>query len=97
MRGWVYILASKRNGTLYVGVTSALRQRVQQHKDKADPDSFTARYGVTLLVYVEEHALVTAAIQRESNIKHWSRKWKLELIERANPEWRDLSEDTLLL
>jgi len=86
MRGWVYILANKRNGTLYVGVTSALRERVQQHKDKTDPDSFTARYGVTLLVYAEEHALVTAAIQRESNIKHWPRKWKLELIERVNPE-----------
>ena len=93
MKGWVYILASRRNGPLYVGVTSAIRQRMEQHKNKADPDSFTARYGVTLLVHAEEHALVTAAIQRKADIKHWPRKWKLELIERANPEWRDLSND----
>jgi putative endonuclease len=96
VRGWVYILASKRNGTLYVGVTSNLRSRIHQHKEELLP-GFTSRYGVKLLVYVEEYALVTQAIQRESNIKHWPRKWKLELIESVNPEWRDLSEDMHLI
>jgi putative endonuclease len=96
MRGWVYILASKRNGTLYVGATSALRDRVQQHRDELNR-GFSSRYGVKLLVYVEEYALIAQAIQRESNIKHWPRKWKLELIETINPEWRDLSGDLHLL
>ena len=96
MRGWVYILASGRNGTLYVGATSSLRDRVRQHKEGLT-QGFTSRYGVTLLVYVEEHEMIAQAIQRESNIKHWPRKWKLELIEQVNPEWRDLSEDLHLL
>jgi putative endonuclease len=96
LRGWTYILAGKRNGTLYVGATSNLRARIQQHRDELLP-GFTSRYAVKLLVYFEEHALVAQAIQREGNIKHWPRKWKLALIERVNPEWRDLGDELHLL
>jgi putative endonuclease len=96
MRGRLYILANKRNGTLYVGVTSSLRDRVQQHKEGLQP-GFTSRYGVKRLVYCEQHSSIAQAIQREANIKHLPRRWKLEPIEQANPEWRDLSEDTHLL
>lgn len=88
----VYLLASERNGTLYVGVTSDLSGRVWQHKDKAVP-GFTAKYGVDRLVYYETHPSAEAAIRREKQIKKWNRKWKLELIESHNPEWRDLYAD----
>ncbi len=85
----VYILASKRNGTLYTGVTSNLVQRVWQHKAGV-LEGFTKRYSVHRLVHAEFHATMHAAIEREKQIKHWRRRWKLELIERDNPEWHDL-------
>jgi len=85
----VYILASKRNGTLYIGVTSTLIQRVWQHKSD-EISGFTRRYGVKRLVWFEQHATMEAAIAREKQMKEWRRAWKLELIERANPEWDDL-------
>ena len=87
--GYVYILASRRNGTLYIGVTSNLVQRVRDHKE-GTLQGFTSRYGVTDLVYVETHPRISDAIRREKQLKTWRRAWKLELIERDNPEWRDL-------
>jgi putative endonuclease len=90
MRGYVYILASQRNGTLYVGVTSDLPGRWQQHKEGLT-GGFTSRYGVTMLVWYEEFPWVIDAIAREKQIKNWPRRWKLDLIEKTNPDWRDLS------
>ena len=90
----VYILASKRNGTLYTGVTTKLRQRIWEHKNDV-ADGFTKRYGVHTLVYCEFCADIRAAIAREKQIKKWNRAWKVELIEKDNPEWRDLYEDLL--
>jgi len=89
--GWVYILASKRNGTLYTGVTNDLLGRAQQHRDGVG-STFTRKYGVRLLVWYEGHDRIESAIQRETSIKRWQRKWKLELIEKDNPEWEDLFE-----
>jgi len=86
---WVYILASRPGGTLYVGVTNNLVRRVYEHREGLAP-GFTKKYGVKMLVYYEAHDTVLAAIQREKNIKHWSREWKIDLILSANPEWRDL-------
>ncbi len=88
----VYILASKKNGTLYVGVTSALAQRVWQHKNKLVA-GFTAKYQVDKLVYYEVHDDANSAIRREKQIKKWNRAWKIELIEEMNPTWRDLYKD----
>jgi putative endonuclease len=88
----VYILASDRNGTLYTGVTSSLPERVWQHRNGAT-DGFTKRYGVTKLVHAEQFDDVLEAIAREKAIKKWRRAWKLELIEKDNPEWCDLFED----
>ena len=88
----VYILASRRNGTLYVGVTSNLVRRVQQHKNNLI-DGFTKRYGVHLLVWYELHGSMASAIKREKAIKEWKRRWKLTLIEEQNPTWRDVYVD----
>ena len=88
----VYILASKRNGTLYTGVTSDLSRRVWQHKND-QVEGFTKKYGVHTLVYYEWHDDMRSAIVREKQIKKWNRAWKLALIEGVNPEWRDLSEE----
>ena len=88
----VYILASKRNGTLYVGVTSNLVKRVWEHKNDL-VEGFTKRYGVHTLVWYEGHETMASAIARERAIKEWRRAWKLELIEERNPAWRDLSEE----
>ena len=85
----VYLLASKRNGTLYVGVTSNLLQRVWQHKNDMI-DGFTKRYGIHDLVWYEIHGTMESAIMREKAIKEWKRAWKLELIEKDNPSWLDL-------
>jgi len=85
----VYLLASKRNGTLYVGVTSDLVKRVWEHKDDL-VEGFTSKYSVHLLVYYEMHEDMLGAITREKQIKKWNRSWKLKLIERDNPEWKDL-------
>jgi putative endonuclease len=85
----VYILASKRHGTLYIGVTSDLQKRTWEHKRNL-VDGFTKRYGVHRLVYYELHGDMMAAISREKQIKKWNRAWKLELIEKQNPDWKDL-------
>jgi putative endonuclease len=94
MRPCVYILASAKHGTLYVGVTSDLAQRIWQHKNDVVA-SFTSRYGIHVLVYVEFHATMIDAITREKQIKRWRRAWKIELIEKSNPEWRDLYDEIL--
>ena len=85
----VYILASKRNGTLYVGVTGDLVRRVWEHKQDL-LEGFTRRYRVHQLVYFELHADMAEAILRERRIKKWNRAWKIELIEKTNPQWNDL-------
>jgi putative endonuclease len=90
----VYILSSRRNGTLYVGVTSDLVKRVWEHKNDL-VEGFTKRYGVHTLIWYEPHETMISAISREKAIKEWKRRWKLELIERSNPEWRDLYADLL--
>jgi len=88
----VYILTSKRNGTLYTGVTSDLLKRIYQHRNGSF-SGFTKKYGVHQLVWFEQHATMDASIIREKRIKKWNRAWKLELIEKNNPDWRDLAED----
>jgi putative endonuclease len=89
--GWVYIMTNKPNGTLYVGVTSNLARRAWEHHSGVS-SGFTNRYGLKLLVYAEWHDDIRLALQREKNIKHWRRSWKIELIETQNPDWRDLYE-----
>jgi len=91
---YVYILASRRNGTLYVGVTNNIARRVWEHKQGL-AGGFTKRYDVKTLVYYEATESLAAALEREKRIKWWKRKWKLELIESANPEWRDIYEQLL--
>jgi putative endonuclease len=86
---YVYLVASKPYGTLYVGVTSDLLKRVFEHKSKAVP-GFTSRYGIDKLVWFEPHNSVESAICREKQIKEWRRNWKISLIERENPHWVDL-------
>ena len=85
----VYLLASKRNGTLYIGVTGNLPLRIEQHKAKA-VRGFTQKYGVTILVWFERHADIHEAIAREKQLKGWNRAWKLKLIETSNPNWNEL-------
>ena len=87
----VYILTNKRNGTLYIGVTSDLLKRVWQHKENL-VDGFTKRYHVHKLVWYEVHSRMEHAIQREKQLKEWHRPWKLRLIEEKNPNWTDLYE-----
>jgi putative endonuclease len=94
MTYWVYILASKLGGTLYVGVTNNLVRRIYQHREGL-ADGFTNRYGIKSLVYFEPHEAISTALQREKNIKHWSREWKIDLIVAHNPGWRDLYEETV--
>jgi len=89
--GYVYILASKPNGTLYIGVTSDLARRAYQHREGM-VDGFTKQHDVSRLVYYEQHDDIRAAIQREKNLKHWRRRWKLRLIRQHNPRWDDLYE-----
>ncbi len=89
---YVYILASKRNGTLYTGVTSNLVQRVWQHKNNVI-EGFTQKYNVKILVYYEAHGDAENAITREKQIKKWRRNWKLRLIEKSNPQWNDLYDN----
>ncbi|HTH18210.1 MAG TPA: GIY-YIG nuclease family protein [Magnetospirillum sp.] len=92
MRPCVYILANGRNGTLYIGVTNDLARRVSEHKLDA-VEGFTKRYGVHTLVYAEFHDTMPLAIEREKQMKKWRRGWKIELIEKSNPDRRDLYED----
>jgi len=87
----VYILASKRNGTLYIGVTSDLIKRIWEHKSNV-VKGFTERYNVHQLVWYELHETMEAAIRKEKMLKNWKRSWKLELIESSNPDWQDLYE-----
>lgn len=88
----VYILANRRNGALYTGVTSNLPARVWQHRNDVT-EGFTKKYGVHTLVYFELHDEMASAISREKQIKNWQRKWKVKLIEKQNPTWRDLYDD----
>ncbi|MHB9021168.1 MAG: GIY-YIG nuclease family protein [Halothiobacillus sp.] len=88
----VYILASQRNGTLYIGVTSDLIKRIWEHKNNV-VEGFTQKYNVHQLVYFEQHQEMLAAITREKQLKKWNRDWKLALIEKNNPDWRDLWGD----
>ncbi|MDP2295796.1 MAG: GIY-YIG nuclease family protein [Pseudolabrys sp.] len=89
---WVYILTNQPRSTLYVGVTNDLVRRVYEHREGL-VKGFTQRYGLKTLVHFEQFDTPTAAIQREKNIKHWSRLWKLQLVESGNPQWRDLYND----
>ena len=88
-RGYVYIMASKRNGTLYIGVTAVLLARIWQHREGI-VEGFTKRYGCKILVWFEEFADIETAIRREKQMKEWRRAWKLQLIEASNPDWNDL-------
>jgi len=88
----VYIMASKRNGTLYVGMTSTLAARVRRHKD-GTASGFTKRYGVKKLVYYEGHEGMEEAMNREKELKKWNRQWKMRLVDHFNPEWKDLWGD----
>jgi putative endonuclease len=92
MSFWVYPLASRRGGTLYIGVTNNLIRRTYEHREGLVA-GFTKRYGVKMLVYYEQHDTAVAAIQREKNMTHWPREWKIDLIISMNPEWRDLYEE----
>jgi putative endonuclease len=92
MNYWVYILASGPGGTLYVGMTNNLVRRVYEHRE-GFVRGFTRRYGVKRLVYFEAHDTAIGALQREKNIKHWPREWKIDLIVRDNPTWRDLYDE----
>ena len=93
-RFFVYILASRRDGTLYVGVTNDLSRRMSEHKAKLVP-GFTRKYAVDRLVYAEAYASVLEARAREHTLKRWRRTWKIALIEKLNPDWRDLSAEWL--
>ena len=89
MTGYVYMLASQKRGTIYVGVTNSLARRVPEHKS-GDGSGFTARYAVRRLVWYEEHFDIRDAIDREKELKKWRRDWKIALIEKANPDWNEL-------
>jgi putative endonuclease len=89
--GWVYMVTNRREGTLYVGVTSDLARRAYEHRHGLVP-GFTKRYNLKLLVFAEPHEEILGAIQREKAMKHWPRVWKVRLIEESNPSWDDLYE-----
>lgn len=91
-RGYVYVMASERNGTLYIGVTSDLIKRVWEHKEGC-VDGFTKKYGCKLLVWFQAFDDITTAIQHEKAMKKWNRSWKLRHIEGLNPDWRDLWDE----
>ena len=92
MAYYIYIVASRRNGTLYVGMTGNLRRRISEHKESLIP-GFTQKYGVNKLVYFEEYQNVHDAIDREKRLKKWNRAWKIRLIRKMNPGWKDLFEN----
>ena len=91
MGGWVYIMTNRRDGVLYIGVTADLPARTIQHR-QGKGSAFCRRYGLNRLVYAERHAEIVDAIAREKAMKAWRRAWKIELIEKSNPEWNDLFE-----
>ena len=88
----VYIMANKRNGTIYIGVTNDLARRVYEHREGL-VHGFTTRYGLKMLVHYEVFDSISLAIQRETSLKRWPRRWKLALIEKSNPQWKDLAEE----
>jgi putative endonuclease len=92
MAFFVYILANRRNGTLYIGMTDDLVKRIWQHRNNVIP-GFTQRYDVKILVWYERHESRESAFARERKMKKWNRAWKLELIEKSNPDWRDLWDE----
>ena len=92
--GWVYIVTNKPNGILYIGVTSDLPKRAWEHRESV-VDGFTKRYRLKRLVFTERHETISAAIQREKNMKHWPRAWKVRLIETHNPNWDDLYDQLI--
>jgi putative endonuclease len=89
---YIYILASQKNGTLYIGVTNNIERRVLEHKEKIN-EGFSSRYNISRLVYFETFQYINDAILREKRLKKWNRQWKINLIEEENKEWNDLSED----
>lgn len=89
---YIYILASQKNGTLYIGVTNDLEKRILEHKQKIN-EGFTSKYDVNKLVYFESFQYINDAILREKRLKKWNRQWKINLIEEENKDWKDLSED----
>lgn len=89
---YVYIITNQRNGTLYIGITTNLARRINEHKNKL-ADGFSKKYNLGMLVWYEEYCDIYSAIRREKQLKKWNRNYKLELIERDNPEWNDLSLD----
>ena len=89
MTGYVYMLASQKRGTIYIGVTNSLGRRIPEHRDGTG-SRFTRQYGVRRLVWYEEHFDMRDAIQREKSLKRWKRQWKIELIEKTNPNWEEL-------
>ncbi|WP_298334866.1 GIY-YIG nuclease family protein [uncultured Erythrobacter sp.] len=89
--GFVYIMASRRNGTIYIGVTSDLPKRAWEHRE-GKVEGFTKKYGCKMLVWFEQHDTIEAAITREKQMKEWKRAWKLRVIEEKNPNWDDLFE-----
>ncbi|MDB5507223.1 MAG: hypothetical protein JWR75_1861 [Devosia sp.] len=95
MSAWVYILASQRNGTIYIGATTNLIKRTWEHKNDVVP-GFTKDYSVHTLVWFETHSGIYNALQRERTMKHWKRLWKVALIEANNPEWNDLYDEITL-
>ncbi|MEK7070926.1 MAG: GIY-YIG nuclease family protein [Patescibacteria group bacterium] len=94
MSYFIYIIASKKNGTLYIGVTSNLAKRIYLHKEKLIV-GFTEKYDVDRLVYVESYEFIKDAIKREKQLKKWKRQWKIDLIEKKNPNWEDLYRDLI--
>jgi putative endonuclease len=89
---YVYIMANKRNGTIYIGVTNDLARRIYEHRDGLI-EGFTSRYSLKMIVYYEVFDSVSLAIQRETSLKRWPRRWKLALIEKINPQWKDLAQE----
>ena len=92
---FVYVLGNKKDGVLYVGVTNDLKKRVFEHKNKRYKNSFSARYNVDKLIYFEEYRYINEARKREKNMKKWKRQWKIDLIEKTNIDWKDLSIEWL--
>ncbi|MFT5214975.1 MAG: putative endonuclease [Glaciecola sp.] len=90
MKHYVYIITNKPKGVLYIGETNNLKKRIYQHKNKVHPNTFSARYNLDKLVYFEELEIEVKAKLREMQMKKWNRDWKIELIEKVNPEWKDL-------
>ncbi|HQV65123.1 MAG TPA: GIY-YIG nuclease family protein [Candidatus Paceibacterota bacterium] len=90
---YVYILANDRNGTIYIGITSNLEKRIREHKTKVYEQSFTSKYEINKLVYYESTENAESAVTREKQLKNWKRNWKIDLIEKVNPQWKDLSEN----